>query len=154
MTTTPGAVMLAYSIDLRVRVLATIDAGDSTAEVAEAFSVSPAWVRRLVQRRRETGEVAPRAARDTRVPKLRGHLPRIRALLAATPDMTLAELRDELRVAVALSTLWAAVRSLGLTFEKSGPGGRAGPAGRAGRPRRLAAGGRAGPRPEPGRVRG
>lgn len=44
--------------------MATIDAGDQTAEVAEVFAVSPAWVRRLVQRRRETGEVAPRTARD------------------------------------------------------------------------------------------
>jgi len=63
--------------------------------------------------------------------------------------MTLAELRDELRVTVALSTLWAAVRSLGYTFKKSHPGGRAGPAGRAGGPRRLAAGGRPSPRPDP-----
>jgi transposase len=52
------------------------------------------------------------------VPKLRSRLPRIQELLAATPDMTLAELRAELRVTVALSTLWAAVRSLGLTFKK------------------------------------
>lgn len=125
-------------MDLRVRVLAAVDAGDATAEVAEAFTVSPAWVRRLVQRRRQTGEVAPRTPRDPRVPKLAAHLPRIRELLAATPDMTLSELRDELKVAVALSTLWAAVRSLGLTFKKSHPGGRAGPAGRAGGPRRLA----------------
>jgi transposase len=52
------------------------------------------------------------------VPKLRPHLPTIRTLLAATPDVTLAELRDELRVTAALSTLWAAARSLGLTFKK------------------------------------
>jgi len=70
-----GAGMRPYSMDLRVRVPAAIDAGDSTAEVAEAFTVSPDWVRRLVQRRRETGEVAPRTARDTRVPKPRDHLP-------------------------------------------------------------------------------
>jgi transposase len=109
--------MRPYSMDLRVRVLAAIDAGDPTAEVAETFAVSPAWVRRLVHRRRLTGEVEPRTTEDTRVPKLRDHLPRIRELLAATPDLTLAELRGELRVAVALSTLWAAVRSLGLTFK-------------------------------------
>ena len=146
--------MRAYSMDLRVRVLAAIDAGDPTAEVAEAYTVSPAWVRRLVQRRRDHGEVAPRTARDPRVPKLREHLPRIRELLAATPDITLAELRDVLKVAVALSTLWAAVRGLGYTFKKSRPGGRAGPAGRAGRPRRLAEGLGPGPRPGPGGVRG
>jgi transposase len=146
--------MRAYSMDLRVRVLGAAAAGETTAELADRFAVSPAWVRRLRQRHRATGEAAPRAATDTRVPKLRDHLPRIRELLAATPDMTLAELRDELRVAVALSTLWAAVRSLGLTFKKSHPGGRAGPAGRPGRPRRVAAGDGPGTRPASGGVRG
>ena len=107
-----------------------------------------------VQRRRETGEVAPRTARDPRVPKLREHLLRLRELLAATPDVTLAELRDELRVTIAISTLWAAVRGLGPTFKKSHSGGRAGPAGRGRRPLGLAPAGRPGSRPEPGGVRG
>jgi transposase len=127
-----------YSMDLRVRVLAALAAGDTTTEVADTFAVSPAWVRRLRQRHRDTGEVAARTAKDPRVPKLQPHLPRIRELLTATPDMTLAELRGELKVAAALSTLWAAVRSLGLTFKKSDPGGRAGSAGRGRRPGRLA----------------
>jgi hypothetical protein len=87
------------------------------------------------------------------VPKLRDHLPRIRELLAATPDMTLAELRDELAVAVALSTLWSAVRSLGLTFKKSHPGGRAGPPRHPGGPGGVAPGDGTEPRPAPGRVR-
>ena len=113
--------MRAYSMDLRVRVLEAAEAGDTTAELADRFAVSPAWVRRLRQRHRATGEVAPRKAKDPRIPKLRDHLPRIRELLAATPDTTLAELRGELKVAVALSTLWAAVRGLGLTFKRRRP---------------------------------
>jgi transposase len=130
--------MRAYSMDLRVRVLEAAADGDGTAELADRFSVSPAWVRRLRQRHRKTGEVGPRVGRPPRGSKLAAHHPRIRELLAATPDLTLAELRDELNVAVALSTLWAAVRALGYTFKKSRPGRRAGPPGRAGRPRRLA----------------
>jgi transposase len=130
--------MRAYSMDLRVRVLEAAATGDGTAELAERFSVSPAWVRRLRQRHRQTGEVGPRVGRPARARKLAAHHPRIRELLAATPDLTLAELRDELQVPVALSTLWAAVRGLGYTFKKSRPGGRAGPAGRAGGPPRLA----------------
>ena len=145
--------MRAYSMDLRVRVLEAAETGGTTAELADRFAVSPAWVRRLRQRHRQTGEVAPRKAKDPRVPKLRPHLARIRELLAATPDMTLAELREELEVTVALSTLWAAVRSLGLTVKKSQPGDRAGPARRPGRSRRVAAGDGPGPRPAPGRVR-
>jgi transposase len=130
--------MRAYSVDLRVRVLEAAEGGETTADLADRFAVSPAWVRRLRQRHRQTGEVGPRVGRPTRTRKLAAHHARIRELLAATPDLTLAELRDELKVAVALSTLWAAVRSLGYTFKKSRPGGRAGPAGRAGGPRRLA----------------
>ena len=146
--------MRAYSMDLRVRVLEAAAAGDGTAELADRFSVSPAWVRRLRQRHRATGEVAPRVGRPPRTSKLAAHLPRIRDLLAATSDLTLAELRDELKVEVALSTLWAAVRSLGLTFKKSHSGGRARPAGRASGPGRLATADGPGPGPAPCGVRG
>ena len=52
--------MEAYSLDLRTRVLAAIDGGKKTKEVATLFSVSPAWVRRLKQRRREDGSISPR----------------------------------------------------------------------------------------------
>lgn len=141
-----------YSIDLRERVLAACDAGDTTAEVADTFSVSPAWVRRLKQRRRETGETAPRSCRNRRVPQLAGHADRIRGLLAATPDLTPAELRDALGVRAALSTLWAAVRSLGLTFKTSRPGRRAGSGRRAGGSGPLARRRGPGPGPEPGGV--
>lgn len=114
--------MRAYPMDLRVRVLEAAEGGETTADLADRFAVSPAWVRRLRQRHRASGEVAPRTAADPRIPKLRDHLPRIRALLAATPDLTLAELRAERKVAVALSTRWAAVRGLGLTFKRRPPG--------------------------------
>ena len=52
--------MAPYSMDLRTRVLADCDAGVAAKEVATKFRVSRSWVNRLVQRRRETGEVVPR----------------------------------------------------------------------------------------------
>ena len=113
-----GRPVQAISMDLRVRVLAALDAGATTGQAAERFSVSPAWVRRLAQRRRQTGEVAPRPRTPTRTPKLAPYHDRIRERLAAAPDRTLAELRADLGVAVALSTLWVAVRSLGYTLKK------------------------------------
>ena len=104
-------------MDLRTRVLAALDAEDTTAVVADRFAVSRAWVRRLARRRRQTGEVAPRPRAPNPL-KLRDHVPRPRELLAAAPDRTLAELRAELGVAVVLSTLWAAVRRLGYASKK------------------------------------
>ncbi len=81
--------MQAYLMDIRVRVLEAAEGSETAAELAKSFAVSTAWVRRLRQRHRATGEVAPRRATDPRVPKLRDHRPRIRELLAATPDLTL-----------------------------------------------------------------
>jgi transposase len=52
--------MAAYSMDLRTRVRADCDAGMNAEEVAAKDRVSRAWVHRLLQRRRETGEIAPR----------------------------------------------------------------------------------------------
>ena len=60
--------MRAYSMDLRERVLRDSDAGMKAAAVAVTYHVSASWVRRLKQRRRKTGEVAPRQQRYGRHP--------------------------------------------------------------------------------------
>ena len=52
--------MRAISADLRLRIHEAREAGESTAEVAERFAVSPAFVRRLQQRFRLTGSLARR----------------------------------------------------------------------------------------------
>jgi transposase len=110
--------MTAYSMDLRKRVLQDCDAGLPTKAVAEKYSVSRAWVRRLKQRRREDGRIEPRSTRNKRVRTLDAHLDRLRELIAATPDLTLEELREELGVTVAIGTMWAAVARLGMTVKK------------------------------------
>ena len=70
--------MAAYSIDLRLRVLRDADAGLPSDELAEKYSVSRAWVDRLKQRRRETGEVAPRKQTRWRTPILQAQPTRMR----------------------------------------------------------------------------
>ncbi len=57
--------MRAYSSDLRERVLRDSDAGLGTRQVALKYQVSESWVRRLKQRRRESGEIAPRKSWTT-----------------------------------------------------------------------------------------
>ena len=112
--------MKAYSVDLRARVLAACDDGMGTTEAAEAFAVSPAWVRRIKQRRRQTGEVAPRTpARPGPALSLAAEADRLRELNRQAPDLTPAEVRDRLGLAVAPLTVWRMLRRLGLTFKKS-----------------------------------
>jgi transposase len=61
--------MKTYSLDLRDRVVNACDKGDHTrVEIAALFGVSTAWVRRLLQRRRETGSAAPRPRGTRRRP--------------------------------------------------------------------------------------
>jgi transposase len=110
--------MHAYSPDLRHRVLADCDRGLSTRAVATKYSVSESWVRRLKQRRRQTGEVAPRTPVPGPPPSWLAYAEALRAAIRATPDATLEELRDQLQLTVAISTLWRAVAALGLRVKK------------------------------------
>ena len=115
--------MAAISMDLRVRILEARRSGDPTGEVAERFAVSPAFVRRLMQRHRETGSLTPSTARRGPRPALTEQTDRLRELNAERPDLTPAEIRDRLGLAVAPLTVWRMLRRLGLTFKKS-PSGR------------------------------
>jgi transposase len=108
--------MEAYSIDLRGKVLAAYDRGMKTKEIAKAFAVSASWARRVKQRRRQHGELAPR-------PRIGKHhikidRARLAELVREQPDATLAELRDKLAIACSLSAIWAAINQLGLSFKK------------------------------------
>ena len=114
--------MRPYSMDLRERVPADCDAGLPTGEAAAKYRVSPSWARRLKQRRRQAGAVAPRAARPGPKPSWGGYADRLRDAVRQTPDATLEELRGRLGLAVALSTLWRACAALGLSVKKKSSG--------------------------------
>lgn len=108
--------MKAYSMDLRQRVIGDCDAGLPTKQVAQKYAVSPAWVRRLKQHRRERGDIVPRAG---------GHRPRafdrqqLQRLVEQTPDATLVQLRQRLGVRCSLSAICTALQALKLTYKKS-----------------------------------
>lgn len=111
--------MAPYSLDLRRRVLTAWDASGDAEWVATQFSVSRAWVHRVVQRRREHGEVAPRQQTRWRAPVLAGREAELRRLVEARPDRTLVELQAALRTSAALSTIWLMLNRLDLTVKKN-----------------------------------
>ncbi len=117
----------AYSMDLRQRVIADCDGGLKTKAVALKYSVSPAWVRRLKQHRRERGDIVPRAGGGSRGCKFDRQ--KLAQLVAEQPDATLVELRDRLGVKVSPWAISKALRQLGLSFKKrrSTPPSRTGP---------------------------
>lgn len=109
----------AYSMDLRDRVIKDADAGLSSKQLAERYHVSRAWVDALKQRRRETGSIAPHKQTKFRRRVLAGHEERLKALVAAQPDATLAELREALDTPAALATIWRQLNQLDFTLKKN-----------------------------------
>lgn len=107
-------------MDLRERVIADCDAGMGTKATAAKFKVSPAWVRRLKQHRRERGDIAPRNGGGSRGRKIDRE--RLAELVKTTPDATLVELRDRLGVSVTPWAVCKALRELGLSYKKSRSG--------------------------------
>jgi transposase len=115
--------MRAYSMDLRERVWTDCQAGMKTAAVAEKYTVSESWVRRLKQRQKATGSLAPRPPSPGRPVTLAPHDARVRELVRDDPDATLAELRERLGIPVSLGALCTYLQRLRLSLKKrsSGP---------------------------------
>ena len=130
---------MAYAMEFRQAVARAYDECGSSIEVAELFQCSESWVRRLIQRRRETGSLAPRPPKRPNNNKLdEDDLEQLRELIRQTPDMTLAELAEALGQKVSVPTVWRATQALGLPFKKKVPARRrAGSPGRQESPRQV-----------------
>ena len=113
--------MKPYSMDLRRRVVAACDRNDGRrVEIAGRFGVCTAWIRRLLQRRRERGSIAPFPQNAGRKPALdQRRLERLRRLVARQPDATLRELKDRLGLTISNGAMIRALRELKLTLKKS-----------------------------------
>jgi transposase len=109
--------MKPYSMDLRERVIGACEQGEETKQVAKRFGVSPAWVRRLKQHKRERGDIIPRTGGGSRGRKI--DRARLAELVAQQPDATLVELRDKLGINVTPWAISKALRELKLSYKKS-----------------------------------
>ena len=110
--------MQAYSLDLRVRVFADFDAGLSFAELGRKYKVSAEWVRQIVRRREQTGELAARPPIPKRIPFRKTHEALLRQAVAEAPDLTLEALRTRLQLDCSIATLHNALVALKLTLKK------------------------------------
>jgi transposase len=110
-----------FSEDLRQRIVAAVESGGSRRATAKHFAVSVSCVIKLMQRWRQTGSVAPGQMGGWKDYALAEHEEVVRALVSATADMTLDELRDALakqEIHVGRSAIRRFLLSLGLTLKK------------------------------------
>jgi transposase len=112
----------AYGQDLRERVFAAADIGTPVGEIAEMLLVSISYVSKALSRRARTGETAARPQRCHVPPKLAPLYGAIREQVAATPDMTLEELKVWLfeihGIEASTTLIWETLDKLDLTFKK------------------------------------
>jgi transposase len=110
-----------YSVDLRERVVARVEAGDSCRTVAKRFGVSVSSVVKWSQRKRQTGSLAAKPMGGARRLVLSGERDWLLSRIAEKPDLTLRGLLAELAergVAVSYGAIWGFFASEGISFKK------------------------------------
>lgn len=129
-----------YSMDLRERAVATVEAGQSCRAVAKLFRVGVSTVIRWVQRQKSTGSCAARPMGGTRRAVLLAERDWLLARIAAAPDITIRGLRAELAARgtrVSYDAVWRFLGTERLTFKKKPARRRAGSARRPAHARTL-----------------
>ena|SRR5277367_3571431 len=112
--------MRMISMDLRERILASYDHEEGTREeIAHRFRVSLGMIKKLLQQRRHTGDIAPRYRFCGRKPLIGvEHQKQLRALLARKNDLTLRELRAATGLNCSLQAINVVLGKLELTYKK------------------------------------
>lgn len=112
------------SIDLRDRLIDSVNSGSSGHSAADRFRVVPSTVSKLMKRFRETGTSAPRQqGGDRKSAAIEAHAGEIVALVEARADVTLAEIAAHIEQRhgrrFAQSVIWRCLDRRGLTFKKN-----------------------------------
>src|SRR5436309_2075730 len=107
---------MAYSTDLRERVVRTHAETGSSAEAAEQHHCSESWVRRMTQLLRDTGSLEPRSTARTDDDKDEA---KIRTLIKRKPDATLAEVAEAIGKPASQGTVSRTLKRLNLPRKKS-----------------------------------
>ena len=117
------------SKDMRQRIIAAKEPGDSHAKVSKAMQVSMSAITRLLALYRETGGYEPRPLNNGRKPRLdEKTLGKVRQRIEEQPDITLYELIEEFSLPVSAQALCKTInQKLGLVRKKNGIRSRATP---------------------------
>ena len=112
------------SDDLRQRVIAAVEGGQSCRSAARRFGVAPSTAIKWVSRYRRLGHARPRPlGGDSRSQRIEAHAAELLALIDERPDITLEEMAVHLLEAhdarFSLSTIWRLLDRRGLTFKKN-----------------------------------
>lgn len=119
------------SSDLRKRIIAAKERGESHAKIANEMHVSISAITRLIFLYRETGSAVPRPLNNGRKPMLDEEtLLKIEKRIETQPDIALYELKEEFGLPVSVPALCKTInKKLGLRRKKNGTRCRTTPSG-------------------------
>jgi len=115
---------MAYSLDLRKRIVDAVERGARTKrEIAKLFDVHESFIYKLLRQKRERGDLAPLPhGGGARAKLTESDLLTLTDVVAETPDATLEELRQQMKqrasVEVSQSTICRGLQALELTIKK------------------------------------
>jgi transposase len=111
-----------HPMELRQRVVAHVEAGNTHHSAAVRFGVSVKFVNDMVKLKRHAGSLAPKRQGNPGIGKLTPHEDWVRAQVDAKGEITVdemaARLLAERGVSVDPSSVWRLFRRLGLTHKK------------------------------------
>ena len=114
-----------YGDDLRRKYLHTYDQGEGThASLADRFSVSVAWGKKISAQRKRTAQAERVPHHPGRKPAVGIEMhPQIKQWFVAQPDLTLVEvqrkLHAEVGISLSLPQIWHLLNKLNLRLKKS-----------------------------------
>jgi transposase len=114
-----------FGDDLRRRYLHAYDQGEGTHEsLADRFSVSVAWAKKISAQRNRTGQAERVPYHPGRKPAVGIEMhPRVKNWFAAQPDLTLVEVQQKLQseagISLSLPQIWHLLKKLNLRLKKS-----------------------------------
>jgi transposase len=121
-----------YSEDLRARVIQHVEGGASRRATARLFKIGDATAVRWFQRWSKTGESGAKPGKGHARSPLKAHEAWLLDLVAATPDLTLEEIRQKLfkehGLKPGIGSVWRFFDRHGISFKKNRARNRAGSA--------------------------
>lgn len=115
--------MKSYSIDLRERLVAGRQRGQSAEELARLFGVSKRSVERYWKRHQEEATLQPKARGGYRRSRLEGYDEVLRQWIDQEPDLSLAQMRERLQeqlgIHIGNTALWHRLEKLQLSYKKN-----------------------------------
>lgn len=115
--------MKSYSMDLRERLVAGRERGQSAEELARLFQVSKRSVERYWKRFEQEGTLEAKKRGGYRRSRLQGHDETLRQWIEQEPDLSLEQMRQRLLklldIRVGNTALWHRLEKLGLSYKKN-----------------------------------